>query len=375
MVKKQRVKIIKDIKINLAWILGVLLSILIALAAQISSQFIGIKLLGFSKSPISAIMMAIIIGAAIGNIFNITRTCSAGLKFCASTLLRIGIMFLGIRLSLTSAGLNTILAIPFVLSAIASGLLIVKLFGRYLDLSNPLCGLVAVGTSICGVSAIAATAPMLKANETEISYSIACITVFGMIAMFMYPFLAHFLFSEKPVFAGIFLGTAIHETAQVAGAGLMYQSQFNSPEAFDTATITKLVRNLFMILVIPMVALLYRPQDDNEKRPNLTSLVPWFIIGFILMSAIRTIGDLGARPFGVFVLEDWENVIGLIKKTAELFLLIAMSAIGATAAFSNIRKIGFRPFLLGLFAASVVGGVTLLAIYFLGDILVAEILN
>ncbi len=368
-------KMINDMRINPTWVFGLLLSILIASAAQLSSQFIGVKLLGFSKSPISAIMMAIIIGAIIGNTFNITRTCSAGLNFCASTLLRVGIMFLGIRLSLTSAGLNTILAIPFVLSAIVAGLLTVKLFGRSLGLSNPLCGLVAVGTSICGVTAIVATAPILKANEAEVSYSIACITVFGMIAMFMYPFLAHFLFSEKPIFAGIFLGTAIHETAQVAGAGLMYQSQFNSPEAFDTATITKLVRNLFMIFVIPVVALLYGPKDDSEKRPNLASLVPWFIIGFIFMSAIRSIGDLGARPFGVFALEDWESMIGLIKRSAELLLLMAMSAIGATAAFSNIRKIGFRPFLLGLFAASVVGGVTLLAIYFLGDLLVDKILN
>ena len=368
-------KIIQNMRINPAWILGVLLSTLIALAAHLSSQFIGVKLLGFSKSPISAIMMAIIIGAIIGNTSTIPHTCSAGLKFCASTLLRIGIMFLGIRLSLTSAGLNTILAIPFVLSAIAAGLLTVKLFGRSLGLSNPLCGLVAVGTSICGVTAIVATAPTLKANEAEVSYSIACITVFGVIAMFIYPFIAHFLFSEKPIFAGIFLGTAIHETAQVAGAGLMYQSQYNAPEAFDTATITKLVRNLFMIFVIPVVALLYRPQEDSEKRPNLTSLIPWFIIGFIIMSAIRTIGDLGARPFGVFAPEDWESMIGLIKQTAELFLLIAMSAIGTTAAFSNIKQIGFRPFLLGLFAASVVGGVTLLAIYFLGDLLVDKILN
>ena len=180
-------KIIQDMRINPAWIFGVLLSTLIALAAHLSSQFIGVKLLGFSKSPISAIMMAIIIGAIIGNTSTISHTCSAGLKFCASTLLRIGIMFLGIRLSLTSAGLNTILAIPFVLSAIAAGLLTVKLFGRSLGLSNPLCGLVAVGTSICGVTAIVATAPTLKANEAEVSYSIACITVFGVIAMFIYP--------------------------------------------------------------------------------------------------------------------------------------------------------------------------------------------
>ena len=365
----------QDMSIELTWIAGILLSLLIALAAHLSSQFIGITLLGFSKSPISAIMMAIVIGAIIGNTFAVNATCGSGLKFCASTLLRVGIMFLGIRLSLTNAGLNTVLAIPFVIAAITAGLLTVRLFGHSLGLSKPLCGLVAVGTSICGVSAIVATAPILKANEAEVSYSIACITVFGVIAMFLYPFIAHFLFPDKPILAGVFLGTSIHETAQVAGAGLMYQSQYNAPQAFDTATVTKLVRNLFMIIVIPVVALLYSPQRNDDSRLSLTTLVPWFIIGFILMSAIRTVGDIGTRPFGILAPEDWKTAIYVLRRAAEVFLLVAMSAIGATAAFSNIREIGIRPFLLGLFAASIVGGVSLLSIYFFGDFVIEKVLT
>jgi hypothetical protein len=135
----------------------------------------------------------------------------------------------GFAWSLLGAGRFTVVALPFVVTAIAIGLLTVGLLGRYLGLSRQLSGLIAVGTGICGCTAIVATAPLLKANEAEVSYSIACITVFGLAAMFFYPYVAHYLFADQPAFAGLFLGTSIHETAQVAGAGLMYESQFNAP--------------------------------------------------------------------------------------------------------------------------------------------------
>ena len=366
----------EEYRSKVAWMIGVGLACLIAIAAQTSANFIGETVLGFSKSPISSIMMAIIIGAILGNTLSVTHNFRPGLKFCASTILRIGIMLLGIRLSLVSAGLNSLLALPFVISAITVGILTVKLFGQSLGLSRPLCGLVAVGTSICGVTAIVATAPILKANESEISYSIACITVFGVVAMFLYPFLAYFIFSETPILAGLFLGTSIHETAQVAGAGLMYQSQYNAPEAFDTATITKLVRNLCMIAVIPIVGILYSQRSSKaDGKTRLLSMIPWFIVGFVVMSGIRTLGEIGERPFGILEPQQWSDTVTILRQTAEHCLLIAMSAIGATSAFASIKEIGFKPFLLGLFAATIVGGVSLLLIFIFGDALVLRILG
>ena len=88
-----------------------------------------------------------------------------------------------------------------------------------MGLSKQLSRLIAVGTSICGCTAIVATAPLIKVNESEITPSIACITIFGLAAMFFYPLLAHYAFANQPKLAGLFLGTSIHETAQVAGAG------------------------------------------------------------------------------------------------------------------------------------------------------------
>ena len=180
------------------WWLGLALAIAVAVAAGYAANFVGVTLLGFEKSPISAIMMAIIIGMLIGNMISIPASVGAGLRFCSSTVLRVGIMLLGIRLSLGSAGVNTLLALPFVIIAISVGLLTVGVLGRSMGLSRQLSGLIAVGTSICGATAIVATTPIIKANESEASYAIACITVFGVAAMFLYPILGHYLYPDDP---------------------------------------------------------------------------------------------------------------------------------------------------------------------------------
>ena len=324
------------------------------------ADWFGEAILGFEKSPVSAIMMAIVLGMLVANTIKLPDGIQPGLKFCTSAILRIGIMLLGIRLSLTGAGQFTLVALPFVVAAIAIGLFTVGLLGRYMGLSRQLSGLIAVGTSICGCTAIVATAPLIKANESEVSYAIACITVFGLAAMFFYPVLAHQVFATQPELAGLFLGTSIHETAQVAGAGMMYEAQYNAPVALDIATVTKLVRNLCMIAVIPLVGILFgteRSEGDSSKI-NFLAMIPWFIVGFALMSAFRTIGDMGDKPFGLLQPEQWTEIVAFLKDSAERCLLVAMSAVGLTSMFAGIIKIGMRPFALGLFAAVLIGGVS-----------------
>lgn len=342
---------------------GVILATVVAVVATATADWLGESLLGFDKSPISSIMMAIILGMLIANLIKLPAAMQLGLKFCTSTILRLGIMLLGIRLSLFGTGQFTLVALPFVIAAIAAGLLIVGLLGRYLGLSRQLSGLIAIGTSICGCTAIVATAPLIKANESEVSYAIACITIFGLAAMFGYPLLAHYAFSDAPELAGLFIGTSIHETAQVAGAGMMYEEQYNAPVALEIATVTKLVRNLCMIAVIPLVGILYAAdRRSHTEDVKWLSLIPWFIIGFAAMSALRTIGDLGERPFGVLDPAQWARIVGLTRDAAEACLLIAMAAVGLTSMFAGIRSIGLRPFALGLFAALLVGGVSFVLI-------------
>jgi uncharacterized integral membrane protein (TIGR00698 family) len=347
---------------------GIALAVAVAYAASHAADFIGVTLLGFEKSPISPIMMGIVIGMVLGNTLPLPKTVAVGVRFCAITLLRVGIMLLGIRLSLVSAGASALLALPFVAVAIVVGLATVGFLGRRMGLSRQLTGLIAVGTSICGATAIVATAPVIDADEAEVSYAVACVTVFGLAAMFTYPILGHFLFADEPALAGLFLGTSIHETAQVAGAGMMYQAQYAAPQALDVATVTKLVRNLAMIGLIPLVGVIYgnRAAADAPAGRRWLSLVPWFIIGFALMSALRTLGDAGARPFGILEKEQWSAVVALLQTGAERSLLVAMSAVGLTSMLAGIRKIGAKPFALGLFAALVVGGVSLVLISLFG---------
>ncbi len=342
------------------WWAGIGLAVFVSAAAGLVAEWIGVAVLGFAKSPVSAIMMAIVLGMIIANAIRLPESLQPGLRFCASAVLRLGIMLLGIRLSLTGAGQFTLVALPFVIAAITIGLFTVGLLGRYLGLSKQLSGLIAVGTSICGCTAIVATAPLLKANESEVSYAVACITVFGLAAMFIYPVLAHQVFASQPELAGLFLGTSIHETAQVAGAGMMYEAHFNAPVALDIATVTKLVRNLCMIAVIPLIGFLYGVERNrgDSIRIDYLSMIPWFIVGFALMSAIRTVGDMGDKPFGVLDPTLWKEIVLYVRDAAERCLLVAMAAVGLTSMFAGIVKIGMRPFVLGLFAAALIGGVS-----------------
>ena len=100
--------------------------------------------------------------------------------------------------------------------------------------------LISVGSTVCGTTAIMAMAPVINAKKNEVSYAIANITLFGIISMLIYPYFANFYFNGESLFIGLFLGTAIHETAQVAAAGLIYDQQFNSPETLNISTVTKL---------------------------------------------------------------------------------------------------------------------------------------
>src|SRR5207253_2664238 len=153
---------------------------------------------------------------------------------------------------------------------IATAMISVSLIARWMGVSRRLGTLIAVGTSICGVSAIMATAPVIEADEDETSYAAACITIFGLLAMMTYPYVAHLVFAT-PTQAGMFFGTSIHDMSQATAAGLSYSQQFNTATfhaepAFHTAVSTKLVRNLFMSILIPLAGILYHRGSQGKKR-------------------------------------------------------------------------------------------------------------
>ena len=191
---------------------GFLLALSLAIAGKYLSELIGITWMGLPKSPISAIMIAILLGILIRNTVSLPERFKPGIQFGLVRILRLGIVLLGIRLSLGEVGAIGLKSLPVIIGAVLAALLIVTYFGRKLGLSGRLGTLIAVGTSICGATAIVATAPAIGAHDDEVSYSVACITMFGVIAMLVYPFAAHWMFAADPFAAGLFLGTAVHET-------------------------------------------------------------------------------------------------------------------------------------------------------------------
>ena len=338
---------------------GLLLALILAFGGQYLSHLIGVDWMGLAKSPISAIMMAILLGILVRNVFSLPAVFQPGIKFGLVRILRLGIILLGIRLSLGEVGEIGLKSLPVIVAACAAALLIVTYLSRRLGLSNNLGTLLAVGTSICGATAIVATAPTIKARDDEVAYAVACITLFGVIAMLAYPFFAHWFFAGDPFAAGLFLGTSVHETAQVAGAGLVYQEYFSDPEALDAATVTKLVRNLGMLVIIPLMSILHhRTHSDGAEAPKWWTMIPLFIIGFALMSLLRTVGDLGEEPFGMLSPETWNWIVSHTKEAAEICLAVAMAAVGLGTSIRGLVTIGLRPLAMGLFAALLVGGVS-----------------
>lgn len=339
------------------------------------SDTIGKDLLGFEKSPISPVMIAIILGISISSLVALPNGLTPGLKFSVKKLLRLGIILLGIRLTIFDVFKLGAFGVPIVVLCILGALLITTWINKRLNLPQRLGTLIAVGTSICGVTAIVATSPAIDAEEEESAYAVAVITVFGLFATLFYPYLANLIFNGHALKAGLFLGTSVHETAQVVGAAKIYADIFAQNITLDVATVTKLVRNVFMALVIPFMAYFYAQQShaDGEfigEKTRIFKLLPMFILGFLGMAALRSIGDAslnsGEAAFGFLSEPAWDGIILNIKSWAEILLVVALSGVGLSTNFRSIKALGVRPFVVGLCASLSVGIVSYLAITLLG---------
>jgi uncharacterized integral membrane protein (TIGR00698 family) len=353
---------------------GVVLTALIAWAGLWSSEWVGKTLLGFEKSPVSGIMMAILVGLLIRNTVQLPAIVKPGVRFSVKKILRLGIILLGIRLGLGDVLRLGALGVPLIVACVVGAVLFTRWLGARLDLPERMNILIAVGTSICGATAIVATGPAIDAKEEEITYAVANITVFGILAMFLYPYLANALFASSVTHAGLFLGTAIHETAQVAGGGMIYAELFDAPAALDTATVTKLVRNVFMAAVIPLAVYFNNrrraAQAAGKERISFARLFPVFILGFLGMAIVRTAGDatldVGGAAYGVWNAGAWGALVDDIKSFAEVFLAMAMAGVGLDTSFWQLRQLGLRPFYVGFGASVVVGALSLAGIVIIG---------
>ena len=348
-------------------VMGFLFCSIIALISIYLSSLIGNNLFGLRTSPLSPIFLAIIIGMFIASTSLLTHHFDSGIKFCTNYILKLGIILMGIRLGLIEMLAYSSKSLIIVIPCIFLTLILVRRSANIFNLKPTVATLIAVGTSICGATAIVATAPTIKAKQSEVVFAVANITIFGIIAMFIYPTVATFLFRSDSVAAGIFLGSSIHETAQVAGAGMIYSYQNNAPIALEVATVTKLIRNTAMIIIIPILAYQFRSDEGlSSNLSQMRSIFPYFIIGFIILGIFRTFGDLGIDKYGlaysILDQNNWEGIILHVNKLSKFLLIVAMSALGMSTNVSVIKSIGVKVFLYGLTMSSVVGIISVISI-------------
>ena len=338
---------------------GIILAFVLYTISQGFNNIIGIELLGYSKSPISTAMIAILIGIFFGNFFKIRESFQKGLDFTREYILKLGIICLGIQLKPFEFLDFGKIAIPLIIVCILSVLIVIKLIIKKLKISTRMAYLISIGSTVCGTTAIMATAPVIKANRNEVSYAIANITLFGIISMLLYPYFANFYFDGNSLFAGLFLGTSIHETSQVAAAGLIYDQQFNSPETLNIATVTKLIRNTFLIIMIPLFAFLYNRGQRKEKKYSILEIFPYFVLGFIGMIVLRNTGD---EFFEIYNNDNWTETINFIKTLSKILLTMAMAAIGLSTNLKDVSTMGYKPFVVGFIAMLTVGVISILTI-------------
>ena len=340
---------------------GVVLALVFCLFSQGINNVLAIEIFGTPKSPISTVLIAILLGILMGNAFTPRPGMMVGLDFTQQYILKLGIIFLGIRLSFSDFIKFGSIAIPLIIICILGVLILVKLLIKKVPISSKMSYLIAIGTSVCGATAIVATAPVINAKKSEVAYAIANITLFGVIAMLVYPYFAEWYFDGSALNAGLFLGTSIHETSQVAAAGLIYDQQFNSPETLDVATVTKLIRNTFLVILIPLFAFLYNRGELRGQNYSILNIFPYFVLGFIGMIIVRNLGDQ-LFPLSSDKHEMWINLIGYLKTLATVFLTMAMAAVGISINLGELKSMGYKPFVVGLIAAVTVGIISLIYI-------------
>jgi uncharacterized integral membrane protein (TIGR00698 family) len=305
------------------------------------------------RLPVSPILIAILGGLALAGHAQRQPGWEAGLKLAAGPLLKLAVMLIGLRLSLAQVGVLGAQAVPLVLGALVTGLGLAWALSRWLGVSARLAALLAVGSAICGASAIAATAPALRPKPEETAYALACVALFGLAATLLYPWLLGAMQLDGRL-AGLVLGAAIHDTSQVTAAALLHEQAFGDPATVASATVTKLLRNLSMLAVIPAVVwLTLRGEAHAGARPPF----PWFILGFVGFAALRSAGDhwLGAAP-------AWQALLSAASAASAFLFAMAMAAIGMGIRLAALRTLGLKPALVALLTAAGMGATALLLV-------------
>ncbi|WP_409500724.1 YeiH family protein [Mannheimia glucosida] len=289
---------------------------------------------------LSALVLAILLGFIVGNLGykRIERQAAAGVNFAKGMILRAGIILYGFNLTLQDIQLVGLNAIATDVIMLVSTFIITCIIGIYwLKLDKQLVYLTATGCSICGAAAILGAQSVVKADSHKVSVAIALIVIFGSIAMFLYPALYQLSWGLSDNQFGIYIGSSVHEVAQVYSAGNMLSSGLA-----DVAVISKMVR---VIMLAPFLIFLsfYLQRDQQASRPFM---MPWFAILFIVMALINSTGWIVPE------------IVVWLSQISAILLMMAMAAMGVTTQLSTLKNAGLAPLFLGflIFIWLVIGG-------------------
>jgi uncharacterized integral membrane protein (TIGR00698 family) len=325
-------------------------------------------------------MCAVLLGMLWRNTLGVPAWAGSGLNWTMHRLLRVGIALVGLRLTLGGASAIAATALPVALTCLTIALAAGVGISRLLAVPRRLGLLLAIGTAVCGCTAVVAMSPVIRARHAETAFAVTCVVLFGCIAMLFYPWVAGHFLAASPVHAGIFLGTAIHDTSQVIGAALIYSQQAAAPAALAAASVAKLLRNLSIAVLIPVAAWLTQrleaaAQPDTRAPGSLEAavapvprvpLVPLFVLAFVGFILVRTVGDALYGP----AVPLWQALVNTGYTASDLFLTCGMTAVGLSVSFTDMWRIGWRPLAAGLAVATLVGGCSLLLtcgiLHFLG---------
>lgn len=278
---------------------------------------------------LSPLILSIVIGMIIGNIRRPHGILHPGLTFSLKRLLRLGIVLLGLQITLPqllSLGLPGVAVVTITLVATFFSVMAV---GRLLGVDRRLTGLIAAGTSVCGASAVIAANATIRGRQEDVTYAVACVTIFGSLSMLLFPLLMVPLNLDAMAY-GVWSGATIHEVAQVVAA------TFQSGEvAGQFGTIAKLARVVLLAPLVMMLALtLFRTPNANraDRAP-----FPWFVMGFLAMVALNSVIHIPAA-----VTQD-------LNLTGTFLLSCGLAAMGLQTHVKQLAAEGLRPLALGAF--------------------------
>jgi uncharacterized integral membrane protein (TIGR00698 family) len=341
---------------------GILLCLAIAVPAWLLVKYI--KVLAVVGAPV----IGILIGMVLAQIIKDKTPYKSGVTFTSKKILQTAVVLLGFGLDLATIGKVGKASLPVILSTITTSLVVAWVMSKAMKVPSKISTLIGVGSSICGGSAIAATAPVIGADDEEIAQSISVIFLFNVIAALIFPTLGGMIGLSNEGF-GLFAGTAVNDTSSVTAAASTWDTLHGTNGAvLEYATIVKLTRTL---AIIPITLVLAFARARKEKladgqggaKVSIKSVFPMFILYFVLASVVTTLGDSlltgGALQFA-------DSLFGVLKQLSKFFIVMAMSAIGLNTDIVKLVKSGGKPILLGLCCWVSIAAVSLLVQHLLG---------